>query len=203
MGIILIKYLLYPPLNYSKIFDTFYNKLAEGKKFMAKELTKKMVDSVRLQMLYNISNGWSWYAYKKLGPKGIIEVEMEMWDKLMPPAVDLLYQLIEPEGNNIEKARQVLTQVSKINGYVPNKIEQTPKSLKWEYKNCPNWNSMIQMDLDDYISKNGKPAKVSCIHGCTKIHTHYFKKINPNIKVQCIKNRPNADDTCIFEISFG
>ena len=34
---------------------------------MVKELTNKMIDMVRLQMLYNISNGWSWYAYKKLG----------------------------------------------------------------------------------------------------------------------------------------
>ena len=169
---------------------------------MVKELTKKMVDMVRLQMLYNISNGWSWYAYKKLGGEGILEVEMEMWDELMPPAVDLLYQLIKPEGTNIEKARQVLTEVSKINGYVPKNIEQTPESLRWEYKVCPNWNSMIQMDLDDYLSKNGKPAKVSCIHGCSKIHTHYFKKIDPKIQVKSIKNRPDADDTCIFEISF-
>ena len=176
--------------------------MRRGKKFMTKELTKKMVDSVRLQMLYNISNGWSWYAYKKLGPKAIIEVEMEMWDKLMPPAVDLLYQLIEPEGSDIEKARQVLTQVSKINGYTPRNIEQTPKSLKWKYKKCPNWNSMIQMDLDDYICIDGKPAKVSCIHGCTKIHEHYFKKINPKVKVHSIKNRPDSDDTCMFEVSF-
>jgi hypothetical protein len=100
---------------------------------MVKELTNKMVDIVRLQMLYNISNGWFWYVYKKLGPKDIIEVEMEMWDELMPPAVDLLYRLIEPEGNNIEKARQILTQVSKINGYVPKSIEQTSESLKWEW----------------------------------------------------------------------
>jgi hypothetical protein len=169
---------------------------------MTKELTKKMIDIVRTQMLYNISNGWSWYAYKKLGPQGILEIELEMWDSLMPPAVDLLYQLIEPEGNDIEKARQVLTEVSKISGYVPKNIEQTPKTLKWTYKICPNWNSMIQMDLDDYISKNGNPAKVSCIHGCTKIHTHYFRKINPKVKVQSIKNRPNADDTCIFKIFF-
>jgi hypothetical protein len=169
---------------------------------MVKELPKKMVDIVRLQMLYNISNGWSWYTYKKLGPEGILEVEMEMWDALMPPAVDLLYQLIEPEGNNIEKARHVLAEVSKINGYIPKNIEQTPESLRWVYKVCPNWNSMIQMGLDDYICKNGKPAKVSCIHGCTKIHEHYFKKIDSRINIKCIKNRPNADDTCIFEISF-
>ncbi|MFW9937752.1 MAG: hypothetical protein ACFFA8_02690 [Promethearchaeota archaeon] len=169
---------------------------------MVKELTKKMIDLVRLQMLYNISNGWSWYAYKKLGPKDIIEIEMEMWDNLMPPAVDLLYQLIEPEGSNIEKARQVLTQVSKISGYALKNIEESTESLKWEYKVCPNWNSMIQMGLDDYLSIDGKPAKVSCIHGCTKIHTHYFNKINPKIKVQSIKNRPNADKTCIFKLSF-
>ncbi len=169
---------------------------------MVKDLPKKMEDAVRLQMLYNISNGWSWYAYKKLGPKGIIEIELKMWDDLMPPAVDLLYQLIEPEGNRIQQAKHVLTQVSKINGYKIKNLEETPKSLKWEYKTCPNWNSMIQMGLDDYICKEGKPAKVSCIHGCTKIHEHYFKKIDPNIQVQSIKNRPNADDTCIFRISF-
>ena len=169
---------------------------------MVRELTKKMADIVRLQMLYNISNGWSWYAYKKLGPRGIIEVELEMWDDLLPPAVDLLYQLIEPEGNNIEMAKHVLTQVCKINGYVPKNFEETPESLKWEYKICPNWNSIIQMDLGDYLSKNGKPAKVSCIHGCTKIHENYFKKIDPGVKVQSIKNRPDADETCIFKISF-
>jgi len=129
-------------------------------------------------------------------------VELEMWDKLMPPAVDLLYQLVEPEGNDIEKTRQILIRVSKINGYIPTKIEQTLKSLKWEYKKCPNWNSMIQMDLDDYLSKNGKPAKVSCIHGCTIIHVHYFKNINSKVKVQSIKNRPDGDNTCIFEVSF-
>ena len=169
---------------------------------MGKELTKKMVDLVRLQMLYNISNGWSWYAYKKLGAEGILEVEMEMWDNLMPSAVDLLYQLIKPEGTKIEKARHVLNEVSKINGYVAKNIEQTPDSLRWEYKVCPNWNSMIQVDLDDYITKNGKPAKVSCIHGCSKIHTHYFKKIDPKVQVKSIKNRPDANDTCVFEISF-
>ncbi len=169
---------------------------------MVRELTKKMADVIRLQMLYNISNGWSWYAYKKLGPKGIIDVELEMWDDLLPPAVDLLYQLIEPEGNNIEMAKHVLTQVSKVNGYGIKNIEETPNSLKWEYKNCPNWNSMIQMNLDDYLSKDGKPAKVSCIHGCTKVHENYFKKINPNIRVRSIKSRPDADSTCIFEVMF-
>jgi hypothetical protein len=167
------------------------------------ELTKKMADAIRTQMLYNISNGWSWYAYKKLGPQGIIDVELEMWDALMPPAIDLLYQLVDPKGNNIEKAKCILTEVSKVNSYVPKFLEETPKLLKWEYKVCPNWKSMLQMDLDDYLSKEGKPAKVSCIHGCTKIHKHYFKKIDPNIQVQSIKNRPNADNTCIFQISFG
>lgn len=169
---------------------------------MVKELTKKMANAVRLQMLYNISNGWSWFAYKKLGPEGIIEVELEMWDEIFPAAVDLLYQLIEPEGNNIEKAKHVLTQVSKINGYAIKNFEETSKSLKWEYKKCPNWNSMLQMELDDYICKNGNPAKVSCIHGCTKIHEHYFKKIDSGAIVQSIKNRPNADDTCIFKVTF-
>ena len=166
-----------------------------------KELTKEMADFVKSQMLYNISNGWSWYAYKKLGPEGIIDVEMEMWDALLPTAVDLLYQLIEPEGNTIEKVKHVLTQVCKINDYVPAYLEETPHSLNWEYKVCPNWNSMVQMDLDDYLSKEGKPAKVSCIHGCMKIHGHYFKKIDPELKIQTIKNRPDADDTCIFQVS--
>ncbi len=169
---------------------------------MVRELTKKMADMVRLQMLYNISNGWSWYAYKRLGPKEIINLELEMWDDLLPPAVDLLYQLIEPEGNDIEQAKHVLTQVCKVNGYVIRNLEETPDSLKWEYKTCPNWNSMLQMNLEEYICIEGNPAEVSCIHGCTKIHENYFKKINPNIKVQNIKNRPNADKTCIFEISF-
>ncbi|MFX1442924.1 MAG: hypothetical protein ACFFHV_05870 [Promethearchaeota archaeon] len=169
---------------------------------MVRELTKKMAEVVRLQMLYNISNGWSWYAYKKLGSEAIIELELKMWDDLMPPAIDLLYQLIQPEGSKIEKARHVLTQVSKINGYLPRNIKETPDSLKWEYKICPNWNSMNQMGLDDYISQNNKPAKVSCIHGCTKIHEHYFKKIDSGVKVQNIKNRPDADDKCIFEVSF-
>ena len=171
-------------------------------RIMVRELTKKMAEVIRLQMLYNISNGWSWYAYKKLGPKGIIDVELEMWDELLPPAIELLYQLIEPEGNNIEKAKHVLTQVSKINGYGLKNIEETPDSLKWEYRNCPNWNSMLQMNLDDYLSKDGKPAKVSCIHGCTKIHENYFKKISPHIRVLSIKNRPAADNTCIFELKF-
>ena len=169
---------------------------------MGKILSKKMIDFVRLQMLFNISNGWSWYAYKKLGAEGILEVEMEMWDELMPSAVDLLYQLIKPDGTKIEQARHVLNEVSKINGYVPINMKQTLDSLRWEYKVFPNWNSMIQMDLDDFIAKNGKPAKVSCIQGCSKIHNHYFKKIDPNVHVKSIKNRPNADDTCIFEILF-
>ncbi|TFG06155.1 MAG: hypothetical protein EU539_08375 [Promethearchaeota archaeon] len=168
-----------------------------------KELTKKMAEMVRLQMLYNISNGWSWYAYQKLGADGIIKVELKMWDDLMPPAIDLLYQLIEPEGSNIEQAKHVLTQVSKINGYKIKNILESATSLKWEYKVCPNWNSMIQMGLDDYICKNGNPAKVSCVHGCTKIHEHYFKKINSNLKVRSIKNRPKAANTCIFELSFN
>jgi hypothetical protein len=168
-----------------------------------KELSKEMADLIRMQMLYNISNGWSWFAYKKLGPEGIIDVELEMWDTLLPPAVELLYQLIEPEGNTIDKVKQVLTEVCKINGYVPKYSEETPQSLTLEYEVCPNWDSMIQMDLDDYLSKDGKPAKVSCIHGCTKIHQHYFKKIDPELKIQSIKNRPNADDTCIFKISTG
>ncbi len=168
---------------------------------MVRELTKDEADFVRLQMLYNISNGWSWYAYKRLGPEGIIEAELEMWEDLLPPAVDLLIQMIEPEGNSIEKAKHLLNQVCKINGYVPKYLEETPESLKWEYTVCPNWDSLVQLDYEDYLSKGGKPAKVSCIHGCTKVHENYFKKIDPKLKVKPIKTRPDADDTCIFQIT--
>ena len=59
-------------------------------------------------MLYNISNGWSWFAYKRLEPKGIIEMEFEMWKNLLSPAVDLLVQLIAPEGTSIEKAKHAI-----------------------------------------------------------------------------------------------
>ena len=166
------------------------------------ELSKKMADVIKTQMLYNIGNGWSFYAYKKLGPKGIIDVELEMWDALMPPAMDLLYQIVKPEGNNIEKAKCVINEICKVNAYVPKFSEETSNSFKLEYKVCPNWNSMLQMKLDDYLSIDGKPAKVSCIHGCTKIQKHYLKKIDPNVKVQSIMNRPDAAKTCIFQISF-
>ncbi|MEM2134773.1 MAG: hypothetical protein QW261_15545 [Candidatus Jordarchaeaceae archaeon] len=168
---------------------------------MVKELSKEEVDFIRLQMLYNISNGWSWFAYKRLGPKGIIEVELEMWENLLPPAVDLLVQLIAPEGTSIEKAKYLINQVSKINGYELKYLEETPKSLKWEYTVCPNWNSLVQLDYEDYLSRGGKPAKVSCIHGCAAVHKNYFKKIDPQLKVQSLKNRPNADETCIFQIT--
>ncbi len=165
------------------------------------ELSEEMANLIRLQMLYNISNGWSWFAYKELGPENIIKVELAMWDAMLPPAVELLCQLIGPEGNVMEKVQQLITQVCKINGYVPKYTNETPESLTLEYTLCPNWDSMIQMNLDDYISKDGKPAKVSCIHGCTRIHQHYFKKIDPKLKMRSVKNRPNADDTCVFAIS--
>jgi len=168
---------------------------------MQKELTKDEIDFFRIQMLYNISNGWSWYAYKRLGPQKIIEAELEMWKDLMPTAVDLLTQLIDPQGTDIEKAKHVLTQVSKISGYVPEFLEETSELLKWEYTLCPNWDSMIMMNLEDYLSIDGKPAKVSCIHGCTAINKAYFEKINPKFTMQHFKLRPAGDNTCVFQIS--
>lgn len=156
---------------------------------MVRELSKEEVDFIRLQMLYNISNGWSWFAYKRLGPEGIIEAELEMWEELLPSAIDLLIQLVEPEGNSVEKAKHLLNQVSKINGYEPKYLEENRESLKWEYIVCPNWNSLVQLDYEDYLSKGGKPAKVSCIHGCTAVHKNYFKKIDPPIQSTTHKNQ--------------
>jgi len=59
------------------------------------ELSEEMVNFVRLSSLYNLSNGWSWFAYKRVGPEAIIELELEMWEDMLPPAVDLLFQLIQ------------------------------------------------------------------------------------------------------------
>jgi hypothetical protein len=164
------------------------------------ELSEEMVDFIRLNMLFNLSNGWSWYAYKRLGPEAIIELELEMWEDLLPPAVDLLLQLIEPEGTPIEQIKQVLNEVTRINGYVPDYLEETPHSLKWEYTSCPNWNSLLQLDYEDYLAKGGEPAKVSCIHGCTKNHEIYFRKIDPNLEIEHFELRPNADETCVFQV---
>ncbi len=166
------------------------------------ELTDEMAQAVRLQMLYNIGNGWSWYAYKRLGPEGIIEMELEMWKDLLPPAIDLLFSLVAPEGPPARQARFFLDQLTKINGYVPKYLEETGDSLKWEYTTCPNWNSLIALNFDDYLAKDGKPAKVSCIHGCTKVHGIYFSKIAPHTTVEHFEVRPNANDTCVFKASF-
>ena len=57
------------------------------------------------------------------------------------------------------------------------------------------------MDLDDYITHNGKPARVSCIHGCTRIHEIYLHRIDPSITVQSLGSRPGGDRTCIFRIA--
>jgi hypothetical protein len=81
---------------------------------MAKELTKKMIDTIRLQMLYNISNGWSWYAYKKLGSEGIIDVELDMWDKLMRPAVDLFTNWLNPKEMILKKPDKYLLKLVKL-----------------------------------------------------------------------------------------
>jgi hypothetical protein len=165
------------------------------------ELSEEMVNFIRLNMLFNLSNGWSWYAYKRLGPEAIIELELEMWEDQLPPAIDLLMQLIEPEGTAIEQIRQLLNEVTRINGYVPDYLEETPHSLKWEYTTCPNWNSLLQLNYEDYLAIGGEPAKVSCIHGCTKTHEIYFRNIEPNLKIEHFELRPNADDTCVFQVS--
>jgi hypothetical protein len=166
------------------------------------ELTDEMAQAIRLQMLYNIGNGWSWYAYKRLGPEKIIELELEMWKDLIPPAVDLFFGLIGPQGTPSAQAKFFLNQMTKVNGYVPKYLEETDTSLTWEYTFCPNWNSLVILNFDDYLALDGKPAKVSCIHGCTRIHEIYFRKIAPNTTVEHGKLRPNADDTCVFTATF-
>lgn len=165
------------------------------------ELSEEMVNFVRLSTLYNLSNGWSWFAYKRVGPEAIIELELEMWEDMLPPAIDLLMQLIEPEGTAIEQIKQVHREITKINGYVPEYLEETPNSLKWQYTTCPNWNSLLQLDYGDYLALEGKPAKVSCIHGCTKTHEIYFRKIAPDLEIRHFELRPDAHDTCVFQVS--
>ena len=166
------------------------------------ELNDQMAQAIRLQMLFNIGNGWSWYAYKRLGPDKIIEMELEIWKDLLPPAVDLLFGMIAPEGTPAQQGRFFLDQMVKINGYVPRYLEETDDVLKWEYTTCPNWDSLELLKFDDYLAVGGKPAKVSCIHGCTKIHEIYFSKIAPNTKVEHFELRPNADSTCVFKATF-
>ena len=166
-----------------------------------RDLSSEETNAIRLQMLYSIGNGWSWYAYKRLGPEKIIELELEMWDVLIPPAVDILFQMIQPEGSPGEQMRHFLNQISKVNGYIPRFLEEDADSLKWEYTDCPNWNNLIMVNFDDYLTQNGKPAKVSCIHGCTRIHEIYFRKIDPKIKVESFELRPNAKETCVFRAS--
>jgi hypothetical protein len=165
------------------------------------DLSKEMAEVIRLQMLYTIGNGWSWYAYKRIGPEKIIEMELEMWDALIPPAVEILFQMIQPEGSNVEQMKHVLNQITKVNGYVPKFLEEKDNYLKWEYTACPNWDNLVMLNFDDYVTQDGKPAKVSCVHGCTRIQEHYFRKIDPNLKIRHIEVRPDANDTCIFEAS--
>ena len=74
--------------------------------------------------------------------------------------------------------------------------------LKWEYTQCPNWSSLEMLNFDDYLAVGGKPAKVSCIHGCTKIHETYFRKIAPNTAIEHFELRPMADTTCVFRATF-
>jgi hypothetical protein len=164
------------------------------------ELSEEIVNFVRLSSLYNLSNGWSWFAYKRVGPEAIIELELEMWEDMLPPAVDLLLQLIQPEGTAIEQIKQVHREITRVNGNVPEYLEETPDSLKWQYTSCANWNSLLQLGYEDYLAMEGKPAKVSCIHGCTKTHEIYFRKIAPGLKIEHFELRPDADETCVFKV---
>lgn len=166
------------------------------------ELNDEMAQAIRLQMLYNIGNGWSWYAYKRLGPDKIIELELEMWDELIPPAVEIMFSMVAPEGTPAQQGRFFLDQMVKVNGYVPKYLEEKNDVLKWEYTTCPNWDSLELLKFDDYLAVGGKPAKVSCIHGCTKIHEIYFSNIAPNTKVEHFELRPNADNKCVFKATF-
>jgi hypothetical protein len=171
-----------------------------GRKLILGTSSKELIDVVRLRMLYDISNGWSYHAYKRLGPEGIIEVELEMWERLLPPAVARLLPLVAPKGSSIERARSLLDFLNQISGYEPRYTGESATSLTWDYTVCPNWNSMLELDLDDYITQNGNPAKVSCIHGCTRIHEIYFRSIDPAITVHSSGNRPAGDQTCTFRI---
>jgi hypothetical protein len=120
---------------------------------------------------------------------------------MIPPAVDLLFMIIQMEGQPIKQVKHFLNQITKINGYVPKYLEGDDKSLKWEYSVCPNWNSLVLLNYDDYLAVDGKPTKVSCIHGCTRIHEIYFRKIDPGLKIKHFELRPNADETCVFQVS--
>ena len=170
------------------------------RKVVMSAFSKEAIDVIRLQMLYNISNGWSWYAYKRLGPEKIIELELEMWDELLPPAVEKLLPLVEQTGSSMARAKSLLDFICQVNCYEPRYTGQTERSLTWEYKSCPNWNSLVEMKLDDYLAQDGRPAKVSCIHGCTRVHEIYFRSIDPAITVRSLRNRPQADETCSFRI---
>lgn len=163
-------------------------------------LSKELIDVVRLRMLFNIGNGWSYYAYKRLGPEGIIEVELEMWESLLPAAVEGLLPLVEPKGPSVRRARALLDLVSQINSYKPRYRDETATSLTWDYAICPNWDSLLELDLDDYITQDGRPAKVSCIHGCTRVHEIYLRGIDPAITVRSLENRPAGGKTCTFRI---
>lgn len=167
---------------------------------MVELVPKEAIDAIRLQMLYNISNGWSWYAYKRLGPEKIIELELEMWDELLPPAVEKLLPLVEQTGSSVARAKSLLDFICLVNCYEPHYTSETESSLTWEYRTCPNWNSLVEMKLDDYLAREGKPAKVSCIHGCTRVHEIYFRSIDPAFAVRSLENRPQADETCSFRI---
>jgi hypothetical protein len=164
-------------------------------------LSKELIDVVRLQMLYNIGNGWSYHAYKRLGPDGIIEVEMELWENLLPAAVERLLPLAEAKGSSIARARSLLGLVNQISGYRSRYTDESETSLTWEYSSCPNWDSLVELDLDDYITRNGEPAKVSCIHGCTRVHEIYLNHVDPSITVHSLGNRPAGDKTCVFRIA--
>jgi hypothetical protein len=163
-------------------------------------LSSELIDVVRLQMLYNISNGWSYHAYKRLGPEGIIEVELEMWESLLPPAVKRLLPFVELKGPSLERARSLLDFLNRVSGHKTRYRGGNATSLTWDYAVCPNWDSMLELDLDDYITRNGEPARVSCIHGCTRIHEIYFRSIDPAIGVRSLGNRPAGDETCTFRI---
>jgi hypothetical protein len=165
--------------------------------------SKEAIDVIRLQMLYNISNGWSWYAYKRLGPEKIIELELEMWDELLPPAVEKLLPLVEQTGSSMARARSLLDFICQVSCYEPRYTSETERSLTWEYRTCPNWDSLVSMNLEDYVTENGRPAKVSCIHGCTRVHEIYFRSIDPAITVRSLANRPQADQTCRFRIELS
>ena len=59
----------------------------------------------------------------------------------------------------------------------------------------------IQTIMQRLVSLDGKPAKVSCIHGCTRVHEIYFRAIEPNSRMRHFELRPGGDKTCVFELS--